>query len=197
MLGRLSSLALGWSGAGPLGSSGVVARGAMETLLLAPSKSVVAQVCAECFRLRRQPGNRADMAAVSAISTDLDAKQAARLRKALTSLLSAAVREPEKPPPFPNNLDQRLCALLTRIIEHHRAEWHAELSSEHLSPMPTLISSAVHVSQPNTYAPISEPKIFLQLSLSGDTQRQIELNKNQLSGMIQSLEKVKDALDRI
>ena len=179
----------------------------LAQLSSAPSKSALERICALAFETRHQlvPQPNADQAIAALLGIDATSGERAHsIRTELAALITDALRE-NKPPAAPAGVDERLVALLARIVEHHREEWSAECAAAAVSPAPPLLGAsaqAFSAAQLGDGEP-TDASVVLGLTLGGGAtsaagaRRFVEMSPPQLAGLLESLGTVKKALDHV
>ena len=173
-------------------------------LLSAPSKQAVDDFLCSCAReMDTAGGPTAARLAELTTAFGITSANAKALRKAGIALVRGAIyasasSAEQVVPLLGEDFHTDLAALLTRVITHRVGEWKAEsLTTGGVSTMPRLEQASWQVyRKPGT----PSPSLLLSLALQGapsDSKVNIEMSKEQLETMLQSLSKVKEQLDNV
>ena len=182
---------------------------ALLSLLSAPKKSAIDEFLCSCAVEREQLSvSAARIAEIAATFGSLSTEDARRLQRAGAALVNEAVYIVASAPEqvavmLGDGFHADLGALISKVVLHRVEEWRAEsLALGGVSSMPRYERCSWEVYRKPDAA---SPSMLLNLSLNngsssedaGYSNVQIEMSKEQLEAMLESLRKVKDQLEKV
>ncbi|NWS43156.1 COMD9 protein, partial [Probosciger aterrimus] len=185
---------------------------ALQSLLKAPSKDAVRQLCQECFS--SPPAGLGPLAQRACPGLTADAEEAEQLVSALHNLTRHVVyrgltKAEDILALFPENFHQNLKNLLTKIILENISAWRNEAQASQIS-LPRLVDMDWRVDVKTSSDSISRmavPTCLLQLKMQEDvalcgnspvvSALTVELSKETLDTMLEGLGRIRDQLSAV
>lgn len=180
---------------------------ALKALLNAPSKSKVDEFFCLCATERQQLSVSSDrLREIAATFGGLSPADANRLQKAGANFVNEVVYYQSSSVEEVNGLlgedfHAELASLIAKVALHRMPEWRAEsLALTGISSMPRLQCASWQVYRKPAAA---SPSMLLSLGLdckgnrSGSDRVNVEMSKEQLEALLESLSKVKEQLDTV
>ncbi|XP_071601124.1 COMM domain-containing protein 9 [Heliangelus exortis] len=185
---------------------------ALHSLLKAPSKEAVRQLCRECFS--SQPGDLGPLALRLCPGLAAGPEEAEELGAALHSLTRHVVyrgftRAEDILALFPENFHQNLKNLLTKILLENISAWRNEAQASQIS-LPRLVDMDWRVdikTSSDSIGKIAVPTCLLQLQIQEDvalcgnspvvSALTVELSKETLDTMLEGLGRIRDQLSAV
>ncbi|NXJ92876.1 COMD9 protein, partial [Corythaixoides concolor] len=182
---------------------------ALQSLLKAPSRDAVRQLCQECFS--SPPAGLGPLAQRACLSLSAGPEEAQQLVSALHNLTRHVVycglaRAEDILSLFPENFHQNLKNLLTKIILENISAWRNEAQASQIS-LPRLVDMDWRVDIKMSSDNISRtavPTCLLQLKIQEDaalcgnnpvvSALTVELSKETLDTMLEGLGRIRDQL---
>ncbi|NXC14736.1 COMD9 protein, partial [Corythaeola cristata] len=182
---------------------------ALQSLLKAPSRDAVRQLCRECFS--SPPAGLGPLARRACLSLSAGPEEAQQLVSALHNLTRHVVyrgltRAEDILSLFPENFHQNLKNLLTKIILENLSAWRNEAQASQIS-LPRLVDMDWRVDIKMSSDNISRtavPTCLLQLKIQEDaalcgnnpvvSALTVELSKETLDTMLEGLGRIRDQL---
>ncbi|KAK2536674.1 Commd9 [Columba guinea] len=185
---------------------------ALQSLLRAPSRDAVRQLCQQCFS--SPPAGLAALAQRVCLSLAPGPEEAEQLVFALHNLTRHVVyhgltKAEDILSLFPENFHQNLKSLLTKIILENISAWRNEAQASQIS-LPRLVDMDWRVDIKTSSDSISRmavPTCLLQLKIQEDvalcgsspvvSALTVELNKETLDTMLEGLGRIRDQLSAV
>ncbi|XP_072193955.1 COMM domain-containing protein 9 [Excalfactoria chinensis] len=185
---------------------------ALQSLLKAPSKDAVRQLCQECFSC--PPGRLSPLAQRACPAIAASPEEAVQLVSALHTLTRHVVfrgltAAEDILALFPENFHQNLKNLLTKIILENVSAWRNEAQASQIS-LPRLVDMDWRVdikTSSDTINRMAVPTCLLQLKIQEDaalcrnspviSALTVELSKETLDTMLEGLGRIRDQLSAV